>query len=75
MVYRDNPLRSISWENFQRMSPAEKAPHFLRNGAPYHALLAQQFDRALLDRVTSVTTQMRLIAKTRGGMKLLQDLL
>lgn len=75
MVYRDTPLRSISWESFQRLTPAEKAPLFSRGDAPYHALIAQQFDRRLLDRVNTVATQMRRIAKTRGGMKFLQDLL
>ena len=75
MFYRDTPLRSISWDAFQRLSPAEKAPLFSRGDLPYHALLAQQFDRALLDRVNTVASQMRRIAKTRGGMRFLQDLL
>jgi aspartate carbamoyltransferase catalytic subunit len=75
MMYSDSALKSVPWETFERMPPEARAPLFMRAGAPYHALIAQQFDRAFLDRINSVATMMRKIAKTRGGMKFLQDLL
>lgn len=75
MVYRDNPLRLLSWDDFQKLPPERKAPLFLKNQSPYHALIAQQFDRRLLDRLGDLATKMRKIAKTRGGMNFLQSLL
>lgn len=75
MIYRDNPLKAISWDEFQKASPEKRAPLFMRAGTPYHALISQQFDRATLDRLNDIATKMRKIAKTRGGMKFLQDLL
>ncbi len=57
------------------MEPEKKAPLLNMGGHPYHALIAQQFDRAMLDRNVDLATKMRKIGKTRGGMKFLQDLL
>jgi aspartate carbamoyltransferase catalytic subunit len=75
MVYRDSPLRTMTWEAFRDLGPEQKAPLLNRDVRPYHALIAQQFDRPLLDRIGDLATKMRKIAKTRGGMKFLQDLL
>ncbi len=75
MIYRDSALKALGWEQFQLLAPEEKAAQFNRDGRPYHALIAQQFDRPLLDRIGDLATKMRKIAKTRGGMKFLQDLL
>ncbi|MBU0677432.1 MAG: aspartate carbamoyltransferase [Verrucomicrobia bacterium] len=47
----------------------------MRGEAPYHALIAQQFDRGLLDRVCELSNRIRSIAKTRGGANFLRDLL
>ena len=74
-MYRDNPLKSISWDTFQKLGPEEKGPYFLRHGRPYHALVAQQFDRPTLDRLCEMAGRIRRIAKTRGGLLFLQDLL
>lgn len=74
-IRRDNPLQRITWKDFERMGPAERAPLFASGGSPYHTLVAQQFDRASLDRLGDVATKTRLIAKTRGGMTFLQGLL
>ncbi len=74
-MYRDNPLKSVSWEAFQKLETGEKGPYFLRNGRPYHALVAQQFDRPTLDRLCELASRIRRIAKTRGGLLFLQDLL
>ena len=74
-MYRDNPLKSVSWDAFQKLETGEKGPYFLRNGRPYHALVAQQFDRPTLDRLCELASRIRRIAKTRGGLLFLQDLL
>ena len=75
MMYRDNPLRDVSWDDFQKLGPEQKGPYFLRDGRPYHALVAQQFTRNVLDRLCELATRIRRIAKTRGGVLFLQDLL
>lgn len=75
MMYRENALRELAWESFRDLEPEQKAPLLSRGDRPYHALLAQQFDRPQLDRICDLATKMRKIAKTRGGMKFLQDLL
>ena len=65
----------LPWEQFQALSLEEKARHFERNGRPYHALIAQQFDRAYLDALGELATRTRRIAKTKGGRLFLQNLL
>ena len=74
-MYRDNPLKSVPWDQFQNLETEEKGPYFLRHGRPYHALVAQQFDRPTLDRLCEMASRIRRIAKTRGGLLFLQDLL
>lgn len=74
-MYRDNPLKEVSWANYQKLSVNERAPLFLRNDKPYHALFAQQYNRPIVERVCELATRIRKIAKTRGGMRFLQDLL
>jgi len=68
-------MTQLTWEVFQSLSPQEKVPFFQRGGRPYHALIAQQFDRPFLDRICELATRARRIAKTRGGRLFLQDLL
>jgi len=68
-------LKGVSWESFTSLPLAEKAPYFRRGKKPYHALIAQQFDRASLDRLCDLATRTRRVAKTRGGGLFLQDLL
>ncbi len=75
MMYRDNSLRTVTWDDFQRLGPVEKGSYFQRSGRPYHALVAQQFNRASLDRLCELAGKIRRIAKTRGGVLSLQDLL
>ena len=74
-MYRDNPLKSISWDDFSKLGIRDKGEYFLRDKKPYHALIAQQFDRETLDRLCELATRIRRIAKTRGGTLFLQDLL
>lgn len=68
-------MNNTSWEQFQHLDLLEKKRLFQPGGRPYHALIAQQFDRPFLDRLCELTTQTRRIAKTRGGRLFLQDLL
>lgn len=74
-MYRDNPLKKINWLDFQKLSHKEKGPYFLRNGRPYHTLIAQQFDHPMLERLCDLATKTRRIGKTKGGIHFLQDLL
>jgi hypothetical protein len=74
-MYRDNPLTSVPWDTFQKLGAEEKGPYFRRHGRPYHALVAQQFDRPTLDRLCEIAGRIRRIAKTRGGLLFLHDLL
>jgi len=74
-MYRDNPLKKISWHDFQKLTPQQKGVYFLREQRPYHVLTAQQFDRPMLERICDLTTKIRQIGKTKGGIRFLQDLL
>lgn len=74
-MYRDNPLKNISWNEYQQLAVNDRAPYFLREGKPYHILFAQQYDRPAMERLCDLATRVRKIAKTRGGMRFLQDLL
>ncbi|MDQ0289969.1 aspartate/ornithine carbamoyltransferase family protein [Oligosphaera ethanolica] len=69
-------LDEISWELFSALSPDERAPYLVQSsGRPYHALIAQQFERDSLDLLCDLATRIRRIAKSRDGMKFLSDLL
>ena len=65
----------IAWEPFSALSVEQKTPYLAQSdGTPYHTLFAQQFDLALLDRITHLATEIRGIAKTRAGMGFLHEL-
>jgi aspartate carbamoyltransferase catalytic subunit len=66
-------LNQITWDEFSGMSPVKKAPYFLENGRIYHALVAQQFSRPMLEDLCSLATCVRRIAKTRAGSAFLQQ--
>ncbi len=69
-------LHEISWNDFNALSPLEKAPYLVQaNGRPYHVLVAQQFDRERLDMLCDLATRIRTIAKSRMGLNFLADLL
>lgn len=72
---RENLLRTISWNDFDKLELTEKGPYFMHEGRPYHVLIAQQFKRHSIDRTCELTNRIRKIAKTRGGRLFLQDLL
>ncbi len=68
------PLSSISWEDFHALSPEEKGEHLLEKKL-WHVLIAQQFRRDFLDRLGTLATQIRFVAKTPEGSRMLQGLL
>jgi aspartate carbamoyltransferase catalytic subunit len=74
-MYRDNPLSKITWTDFQELDLWDKGPYFLKNGRPYHTLIAQQFDRPTLERLCDLATMIRKIGKTKGGLHFLKSLL
>ena len=64
----------ISWETFSALPVEQKTPYLTQpDGTPFHTLFAQQFDLPLLDRLTSLATEIRGIAKTRAGMEFLRE--
>ncbi len=68
-------LNQVAWDDFSAMSGSEKAPYFLKPGEQksYHALLAQQFSRPMLEELCSLATCVRRIAKTHEGSRFLQS--
>ena len=70
-----NPMAAISWNDYTRLSTADKRPYCNNGEVPFHVLMSQQFDRPMLDRLCRLATQTRKIGKTRGGVHFLQDLL
>ena len=69
-------LTDIDWPAFQNLPLQEKSKYCTgRNGRPLHALIAQQFDRHMLDDVSDLATCVRRIAKSKAGMRFLAGLL
>ena len=69
-------ITECHWPEFQNLTMPEKVVCLSReDGAPFHTLFAQQFDRKILDRLCRLATEIRTIAKTRNGMCFLQSLL
>ena len=71
-------LTEISWEAYSALPLEEKRAYLTRpesGGMPYHTLFAQQFDRAILDRLCALATRIRFINKSREGALYLKGLL
>jgi aspartate carbamoyltransferase catalytic subunit len=68
-------LSSISWDDFQARDLAGKAACVNGEERMFHCLMAQQFSRASLDAMGTLATQIRFIAKNRGGQEFLHNLL
>lgn len=64
-----------TWEAFSAQPPSERAAHFNKRGRPYDCLMAQQFDRPLIDRLIGLADHMRSLTKKREGDDFLQSLL
>lgn len=73
---RRKRLDNITWDVFTDLPLQEKGPYFLqKDGRPYHVLIAQQFDREMLDHLCTFATRIRRIAKNKRGMEFLASLL
>ena len=72
---RDYRFNDMSWEDFQGLPLSEKGAYFNVGRRPYHTLIAQQFDRPVLDRMGALATKIRRIAKNKQGMIFLNGLL
>jgi len=68
-------LSGMPWDKFQAMSLEEKGRRLASAARLFHVLYAQQFGRAELDRLGSLATTIRFVAKTEGGARFLHDLL
>jgi len=73
---RHRKISEISFEDFSQLTPVEKGAYCNNsNGMPYHTLVAQQFDRQILEKICKLATRIRRISKSKTGMKFLSDLL
>ncbi len=69
-------ITTLSWEDYETMAKREKSAYLLQeDGMPFHTLYAQQFSRALLERLCTLATEIRRISKTREGALFLSTLL
>ncbi len=69
-------ITTLTWEAFEALPKKEKAPYLLQDdGMPFHTLFAQQFSRPLLERLCTLATTIRRIAKRREGALFLSSLL
>ena len=68
-------IKGIDWEAFQQLRGSEKKEYFTRDENVFHIIMAQQFDRTLLDELCELTTKIRGIAKGNKGVLFLQSLL
>jgi aspartate carbamoyltransferase catalytic subunit len=68
-------IKGIDWETFRQLRGSEKKEYFTRDENIFHIIMAQQFDRALLDEICELTTKIRGIAKGNKGVLFLQSLL
>ncbi len=75
MVNRPKKLMQLSWKELQSLTLRERAELYNVNGHAYHCLLAQQFDREMLDDLGQLATCIRRIAKSKAGMQFLEGLL
>ena len=68
-------MKELSWESYSDRSVDDRAEILQSDGRPFHVLLPQQFDREALDRLGSLATRIRRIAKNREGAMFLQRLM
>ena len=69
-------MTTLSWEEFEALPLREKAPYLMQDdGMPFHTLFAQQFNRALLERLCNLATEIRRLSKRREGALFLSSLL
>lgn len=66
-------LGEHEWDAFQKLDLRQKAECFNLDRKPYHVLIAQQFDRKLLEELGNLATSVRHIAKAKAGMDFLRN--
>ena len=66
-------ISDYTWDEFRALRIADKSAALAReDGAPFHTLFSQQFNRANLDLLCRLATVIRTIAKTKTGAAFLQ---
>lgn len=72
-------LTDIGWEAFRDLPLEAKRPYLahpdITPETPYHTLIAQQFDRSLLERLAALASRIRFMAKSKEGALYLKSLL
>ncbi|MBP5285473.1 MAG: aspartate carbamoyltransferase [Kiritimatiellae bacterium] len=71
-------LTEIGWDEYSALPLESKKPYLMRlegDGMPYHTLFAQQFDRALLERLCALANRIRFINKSKEGALYLKNVL
>jgi aspartate carbamoyltransferase catalytic subunit len=69
-------LSELTWSDYAELPLDRKVPLLAQaDGAAYHTLFAQQFNRGMLEELSLLATEVRTIAKSRAGMLFLQGLL
>ena len=72
-------LAEISWGEFEKLPLEAKRPYLAHDDitpeTPYHTLIAQQFDRSLLERLAALANRIRFMAKSKEGALYLKSLL
>jgi len=68
-------MKQINWEKFKELRGHEKRPHFEKEGEIFHVIMAQQFNRAFLDRICALATKIRKVARSHIGARFLKSLL
>ena len=71
-------LTDIGWEDYSALPLEEKKAYLERHdggGMPYHTLLAQQFDRRILERLCALANRIRFINKSKEGALYLKGVL
>jgi len=69
----EHALNKVLLDDFNKLSSVEKGPYFIEEGRTYHALVAQQFSRPMLEDLCSLATCVRRLSKTREGSSFLQS--
>ena len=63
-------ITEISWNDYAKLPLEAKKAYLERpegDGMPYHTLFAQQFDRALLERLSELANSICFLSKTKEG--------
>ena len=72
MSQKAKSLADISWKEFQSLPLADKASLYSQDGRLFHVIVAQQFNRKILENLGAMATRIRLMAKTKAGMDFLR---